>query len=184
VKILTQYQKHYKWISIDILKQQVKQKFKKCKLEQERNESLEKANIVNIVSPMNKGGRPVGTTTAAKIHTTACMKAAKSEITDLYEQMIKEKYKMEGENRAANGSFQSLVQKVKINRNLPKSFEFSCYTARNRLHSKIQLDDDANPVGNLSPLFGIEKNMVDLLIILGKLVHQFPCHMKSNLLMR
>jgi hypothetical protein len=169
MKIVTKYQKHFKWISIDTLKQRVKRKFKKYKLEQERKEVTEKANVADVVSPpINKGGRPVGTTAAAKVHTTACMKAAKSEITDLYEQMIKEKNEKEGKNRASNGSFQSLVQKVKTERNLPESFQFSYYTARNRLRSKIQLDDDANPVGNLSPLFGIEQNIVDLLIILGK----------------
>jgi hypothetical protein len=134
MKIVTKYQKHFKWISIDTLKQRVKRKFKKYRLEQERNELTEKASVVNVVSPpTNKGGRPVGSTVAAKVHTTTCIKAAKSEITDLYEQMIKEKHEKEGKNRASNSSFQSLVQKVKTERNLPESFQFSYYTARNRL---------------------------------------------------
>jgi hypothetical protein len=99
IKVLSEYQKHFKWISLDIIKQCAKRKYKKYKKEQERMNTNMTTDPSNTPTAMtSKGSRPpIGSTVEAKQHISTCiLQAAKSEITDLYEEAIKKQKEKEG----------------------------------------------------------------------------------------
>jgi hypothetical protein len=168
LKTINQYNKHYKWITVDMLKQRLKRRTQKHKLEREREKSTSIAT--NATQTINKGGRPLGTTNKHKEHVNACIMSAKAEICDLYENAMKEK----NQSRVKRGQFQDIVKQVKSRRNLPANFEYSYHAARYRIKTNVILNDDSIPIGRLSPLFGIEKDIVNLLIILGKIGSPVP----------
>jgi hypothetical protein len=115
-----------------------------------------------------KGGRPIGTTDDMKRHTSLCISAAKLEICDLYKIEVQKQSEM-GNIRTKQGCYDEIFKDVKIRRNFPESFKFPYSTAKKRLKMETYLDNDAVPIGKQSPLYGIEKDIVDLLIILSKI---------------
>jgi hypothetical protein len=76
--------------------------------------------------------------------------------------------------RAEKGCYKKIFEDVKSRRNLPDFFKFPYSTARKRIKTEVQLDKDTIPIGKKSPLYGIERNIIDLLIILSKIGSPVP----------
>jgi hypothetical protein len=165
--IIKKYKSYYPWITEDIIKQRIKRKFNNYK---KKNQIEQHASTTTIVSTptRNKGGRPIGTTDDLKRHTSLCLSAAKSEICDIYTIELKKRSEM-GCSRGEKGSYNKIFNEVKSRRNLPDSFKFPYSTAKKRMRTKTLLDGDCIPIGKQSPLYAIEKDIVDLLIILSKI---------------
>jgi hypothetical protein len=173
------YKVHYPWVTTDMLKQRVK---RACsKLTESHTASLTNPTLPNRTNTNTdrekekanpiKGGRPKGSTVAAKALMQSCIDEAKSEICDLYK---KEKYE-DQHSKPAYGSYKRIFNKVKKERNLPDNFYFPYTTAFRRIKNDTTLDAFAVPIGNRSPLHAVEEDFVNIFIMLGKIGSPVSC---------
>jgi hypothetical protein len=116
-QIVEKYKVHYPWVTTDMLKQRVK---RACsKLTESHTASLTNPTLPNCTNTNTdrekekanpiKGGRPKGSTVAAKALMQSCIDEAKSDICDLYK---KEKYE-DQHSKPVYGSYKWIFNKVK-----------------------------------------------------------------------
>ena len=130
------------------------------------------SDITSNLAPIRKrAGRPKGSTDEFKSHVDKCCTAAKNEITDLYyKEYLKHKQCCEInlgvqlKVKVPKGTFQSIHDRVKKERNLPSSFFFSYNACQKRISSSnLQISDP----GKKSPLADIEPHIVTLLLAMA-----------------
>ena len=176
------------WITIDSLKSRVKRSYAKV-VRQTPPSPITTANScsINTTPPppgaepsgtsrsiptvATKGGRPKGSTNEKKALIDKCCSEARNEITELYyTEYIKVKSNEDDhlrlrqmQERVPQGTYQKIHDSVKTDRNLPSYFNFSYNTCKKRISR-----GNCTGTNNLSPLAGIEKHIVTLLLALAE----------------
>ena len=125
----------------------------------------------NLASIRKRGGRPKGSTDEFKSHVDKCITAAKNEITELYyEEYLKHKQCCEvntvlfTKERVPRGTFKTIHDKVKKERNLPSYFSYSYNACQKRIFKcNLSITDP----GKKSPLADIEPHIVTLLLAMA-----------------
>lgn len=117
-------------------------------------------------APKKTGGRPKGATNQKKRESNIAHARARNEITCLYySKMSNLRSQTEKARCVKNGLFNKIKNDVMVNRDLPDSFKFTYNTCIKRI-SRGKLET-AETHGPKSPLHVIEKDLVQLLLLLG-----------------
>jgi hypothetical protein len=110
-----------------------------------------------------KGGRPVGTTDAAKKHCENAVLATKKEVAGLYERAKKQA----GKKRLPPGYLRGIIREVTKRNLLPEDVVSEACIRQRRKKQKLFVQ--TNHPGTLSPLHKYEMHFVKTMIMMGRI---------------
>jgi hypothetical protein len=178
---VSKYVKVYEWLTIHHLKGRLKRKWANH-LKQTKTKNSPPPSTISPDPPppgatstqadtaehTGKGGRPKGSTVSNIKKRTERENEAITEILQLYKGCQKE-YEAKGV-RTSVGSYTKIHNAVRDKFNLPNSFQYKYDSATKRLKRESNASyDNLTIIGNKSPLYEAENDIIDMMITLGKI---------------